>query len=184
MKNIANKANKIAAALITVEGMCASIVVDEALKAVNCNKVVKFIGRTMVSTMITGYTVAAATKAWMEGAEEDDGKHSVTIDYPHGEKLKLRYAPGETVTISADGDLWPGEDFMYWYADTQNVEFEEPGSAITSFIMPDEKVKITFAYGFEPKNVKEYPDDQDEDEKKNTEGDDDMSITNNPVFQM
>lgn len=147
MKNIANK---IAAALITVEGMCASVVVDEALKAVNCNKVVKFIGRTMVSTMITGYTVAAATKVWLEGEEEDDGKHTVTIDYPHGEKLKMRYAPGETVTISAYGDLWPGEDFMYWYADTRNVEFEEPGEMTTTFVMPDEKVKITFAYGFEP----------------------------------
>lgn len=158
MKNIANK---ITAAIITAEGLCASIVVDEALKAVNCNKVIKCVGRGMVSTMIATYTTGLAIKALIND-DEDDGMHVVSIDAPHSKKIKKRYAPGEIVTISAEGMLRPGEDFLYWHTDSANVKFEDCGSPTTTFIMPDEKVKISFAYGFGPDSeAAENPTDDD-----------------------
>lgn len=163
-----NVVKKITAAVITAEGLCASIVVDEALKAVKCNKVVKWVGRGMVSTMIATYTTSLAVNALLDG--DDDHRHTVSIDAPHSKKIKMKYAPGEVVTISADGMLRPGEDFMYWHTDSENVEFEDCSSPTTTFIMPAEKVKISFAYGFGMANA--------QDENMEEPMDDDMGITN------
>lgn len=147
----------IQATIIAAEGICTSIVVDGALKAVKCNKVVKLVGRSMVSTMISAYTVNLITEV-LEDIGDDNNMHGVIIDAPRGKNLFEKYATGDTVTISAEDLLHHGEDFMYWYSD--DVEFDDAQSPTTTFVMPDKSVKISFAYGFGDNSDETTADDE------------------------
>lgn len=173
MFNAVKTMKAIQATIIAAEGICASIVVDEALKTVKCNSLVKLVGRTMVSTMISAYTINLAVQA-LANDDDDNTMHSVIIDAPHGSiNIFEKYATGDTVTISAEELLHPGEDFMYWHSD-DDIEFEDVKSPTTTFVMPDKSVKISFAYGFGNKSNETAADDE-----VMNDGDSNSPITSN-----
>ncbi|WP_054027570.1 endo-alpha-N-acetylgalactosaminidase family protein [Bacillus sp. FJAT-28004] len=55
------------------------------------------------------------------------------------------YAKGATVTISAYGAP-EGQGFDKWITDNINVVFEDASATVTTFVMPDEAVKVTAIY--------------------------------------
>lgn len=144
--------NNILAVATMTEGVCAAAVVDAALKNVSMNTFVKTVGRSAVSTIVTAPFAIAATALIMEG-QKDESSHKdshkemfkMTFVDANCKKTKSYYKPGEVVELDATPYLPEGTEFLYWYSTKGEVEFLDNKCAKTSFIMPEENVRVEFA---------------------------------------
>lgn len=148
--NLATVGKVVAASATMVEGICASIVVDSALKVVPGNKYVNLIGRTGVTSLIsTVFTVAAAGIMSIDTSDDDDTDdntrlYKLTIVDSAGEKHKKYYKAGDRIIIDATPMMGENDEFMYWYFSKGHATIETEGAQCTSIIMPDENVRLEF----------------------------------------
>lgn len=143
--------NRVLAGLAVAEGICASSVVDSALKLAPGNKYVNALGRGAISALISTVYSAAAVMLWTKETEEDEksklGLHKVTFVDAEMRKTREYHMAGETIELDATDLVPEGAEFCYWYCTKGDVEFSDEKSPTSFFFMPDEDVRIEFSVG-------------------------------------
>ena len=74
-------------------------------------------------------------------AEEYAETYGLTFHDTTASEMIYRFRKGQTVQLTAVPD--PGYHFVRWESSTAGVEFSDPNSATTTFVMPAAEVSIT-----------------------------------------
>ena len=74
-------------------------------------------------------------------AEEYAEENNITFHDTTASEMTFRFRKGETVRLTAVPDS--GYHFVRWESSTPGVEFSDPTSATTTFVMPASEVSIT-----------------------------------------